>query len=663
MKPLKLDQFLNYRFLSDLRYAPGGRQAAFAVSCCDGENNDYCSNLYLWDGERIRRLSGMGKERAFFWEDETHLLFPACRTAAEKKRAEAGEAFTAYYRLATDGGEGEKAFELPLQAGELFPMGDGRYYFTAGIKQDCPDAHLLTPEEREKRQAEEKKDEDYIVLEEHPFWNNGGTHRSRQRTALFTFDPAAGTVLRLTPPEMDVSDPVFCGGRLYFYGERYQGRPGYRPGLFSVDPAGGELTCIYPQGQYYFSALESWQGGLLLSMSEGRTYAYEECPFLYRYDVETGALRLLCENYDSLYNSVGSDCRLGGGYGFRVTEDAVYTLRTRGGSCQLLRIDRAGETRVIYGGEGSIDAFDVGENGQLLAIAMLDGKLQELYRLEQDGSYARLSEFNEKTLEDCYVSDYEEITIRSQGEDITGWILKPINYDPSKAYPAILDIHGGPRTVYGKVFYHEMQYWAGQGYFVFFCNPIGSDGRGNAFADIRGRYGQPEYENLMDFTDAVLARYPQIDQRRVAVTGGSYGGFMTNWIIGHTDRFCCAATQRSIANWVSFYGVSDIGILFGEYQTDATIFKNPEKMWQQSPLKYAGNFKTPTLIIHSDCDYRCPIAEGYQLFTALKEMGVDSRMVVFKGENHELSRSGKPQHRVRRLREISDWFAKYTSEA
>lgn len=663
MKPLKLDQFLNYRFLSDLRYAPGGRQAAFVVSRCDAENNDYCSNLYLWDGQRIRRLSGMGKERSFFWEDEAHLLFPACRTAGEKKRAEAGETFTVYYRLATDGGEAEKAFELPLQAGELFPMGDGSYYFTADIRQDCPDLHLLTAEEREKRQAEEKKDEDYIVLEEHPFWNNGGAHRSRQRTALFTFDPAAGTVLRLTPPDMDVSDPVFCGGRLYFYGEQYQGRPGYRPGLFSVNPAGGELTCIYPQGQYYFSALESWQGGLLLSMSEGKTYAYEECPFLYRYDVETGALRLLCENYDSLYNSVGSDCRLGGGYGFRVTEDAVYTLRTRGGSCQLLCIDGAGETRVIYGGEGSIDAFDVGENGQLLAIAMLDGKLQELYRLEQDGSYVRLSDLNEKALEDCYVSDYEEITLRSQGEDITGWILKPINYDPSKAYPAILDIHGGPRTVYGKVFYHEMQYWAGQGYFVFFCNPIGSDGRGNAFADIRGRYGQPEYQNLMDFTDAVLTRYPQIDQRRVAVTGGSYGGFMTNWIIGHTDRFCCAATQRSIANWVSFYGVSDIGILFGEYQTDATIFKNPEKMWQQSPLKYAANFKTPTLIIHSDCDYRCPIAEGYQLFTALKEMGVDSRMVVFKGENHELSRSGKPQHRVRRLREISDWFAKYTSEA
>ena len=135
---------------------------------------------------------------------------------------------------------------------------------------------------------------------------------------------------------------------------------------------------------------------------------------------------------------------------------------------------------------------------------------------------------------------------------------------------------------------------------------------------------------------------------------------MTNWIIGHTDRFCCAATQRSISNWLSFWGTSDIGIVFGEYQMKAIPDEDPGKMWEQSPLKYMENFKTPTLIIHSDCDYRCPISEGYQLLTALKRKDVDARMVVFKGENHELSRSGKPLHRIRRLKEITDWIDKYT---
>lgn len=660
MKPLKLDQFMDYRFLSQLRYAPGGQQAAFVVSRCDRENNRYESNLYLYRKGNIRRLSGLGKESAFFWEDANHVLFPACRSEDEKKRAEAGETFTAYYRLATDGGEAEKAFELPLSAGELHPMEDGRWYFTAEIDLCCPDAHLLSKEEREKKLAEEKKDADYIVLEEHPFWFNGGAHRNHRRTALFVYDSKSGSVHRLTPPDMDVSEAEYCGGRLYFLGESYRGRPGYRPGFFSVCPEGGEICCIYPQNTRYFSGLMRRGDGLLLGISEGKTYAYEESPFLYHYAVEDGTLTQICENYGSLYNSVGSDCRLGGGAGLRCRGKDIYTLSTREGACHLYRIDGEGHWHPVYNGTGSVDTFDVNEDGEVLVIAMLDGKLQELYRLEQDGKYTCLSDFNEGTLQDCYVAEYEPLRIQSEGQQITGWILKPWDYDPEKSYPAILDIHGGPRTAYGQVFYHEMQYWAGQGYFVFFCNPIGSDGRGDAFADIRGQYGQSEYRNLMDFTDAVLERYPQIDQTRVAVTGGSYGGFMTNWIIGHTDRFCCAATQRSISNWVSFYGTSDIGILFGEYQTDATIFQNPEKMWQQSPLKYAGNFKTPTLIIHSDCDFRCPISEGYQLFTALKEMGVDSRMVVFKGENHELSRSGKPLHRLRRLQEISDWFAKYT---
>ena len=139
---------------------------------------------------------------------------------------------------------------------------------------------------------------------------------------------------------------------------------------------------------------------------------------------------------------------------------------------------------------------------------------------------------------------------------VGGWVLEPKDYDPSKTYPAVFDVHGGPKTVYGPVFYHETQLWANMGYFVFFCNPKGSDGRDNDFMDIFGHYGETDYRNLMDFADAVLTAYPQIDPKRVCLTGGSYGGFMTNWIIGHTDRFCCAASQRSISNWLSFYGVS-----------------------------------------------------------------------------------------------------------
>ena len=163
----------------------------------------------------------------------------------------------------------------------------------------------------------------------------------------------------------------------------------------------------------------------------------------------------------------------------------------------------------------------------------------------------------------------------------------------------------------------------------------------------------------MDFTDEVLKRYPCIDQSRICVTGGSYGGFMTNWIVSHTDRFVCAATQRSISNWISFIGTSDIGLDFTKDQC-ASDLNDPNKLWKHSPMKYVNNVKTPVLFIHSDEDYRCPLEQGLQYYSAITDRGIETRMVVFHGENHELSRSGKPLHRIRRLEEITSWFDKHT---
>ncbi|MBR3260978.1 MAG: S9 family peptidase, partial [Firmicutes bacterium] len=215
--------------------------------------------------------------------------------------------------------------------------------------------------------------------------------------------------------------------------------------------------------------------------------------------------------------------------------------------------------------------------------------------------------------------------------------------------------HGGPKTVYGEVFYHEMQYWAGKGYFVIFCNPTGSDGRGD-FMNIMGKYGTVDYEDIMAFCDAALEAWPAMDKDNFFETGGSYGGFMTNWIIGHTDRFRACASQRSISNWFSMYGVSDIGVSFTGDQCLSDPWNDPEKLWFHSPMKYADKAKTPTLFIHSFEDYRCPIDQGYQMFTSLIAHGVEAKMVTFRGENHELSRSGKPAHRLKRLKEITEWF-------
>ena len=355
-------------------------------------------------------------------------------------------------------------------------------------------------------------------------------------------------------------------------------------------------------------------------------------------------------------STVGSDCKFGGGKTFHTTDNELYFLSTLEDFSVINCLHRDGRLEFVTEKDGSVDFFDVhGEH--LVYGAMKDYGLQELY-VKENLKETCITKHNQKILEEYSISKPEKIFMESHGEQIEIYVIKPIDFKEGKDYPAILDIHGGPKTVYGNVFYHEMQVWANMGYFVFFTNPHGSDGRGNLFMDIRGKYGSIDYEDLMKATDIVLEKYP-IDKARVGVTGGSYGGFMTNWIIGHTDRFACAASQRSISNWISKFGTTDIGYYFNADQNQSTPWDNVEKLWSHSPLKYANKVKTPTLFIHSEQDYRCWLAEGLQMFTALKYHGVEARLCMFRGENHELSRSGKPKHRVRRLEEITNWFEKY----
>lgn len=296
-----------------------------------------------------------------------------------------------------------------------------------------------------------------------------------------------------------------------------------------------------------------------------------------------------------------------------------------------------------------------------LLVMAADGKFGmntdcDFYKLDYET--LAVTHFNDAMLRGKYVAQPDPLNLTAGDHEVHGFILKPMDFEAGKKYPVIFDIHGGPKTVYGPVFYHEMQYWASRGYFVIFCNPTGSDGRG-AFMDIRGKYGTVDFDDLMAFCDAALAKYPEMDADNLFETGGSYGGFMTNWIIGHTDGFRACASQRSISNWTSFYGVSDIGPDFSEDQCGSTIWPDVEKFWWHSPMKYADKVKTPTLFLHSLEDYRCPVDQGYQMYSALIAHGVESRLVLFRGENHELSRSGKPKHRIRRLNEITGWFEQH----
>lgn len=660
MEPIRLNDFLNYRFLSQIKYAPGGKTAAFVVSNCLEDENRYESRLWLYDGG-LRQLTDLGKESNFLWEDDAHILFPAVRSAKEKKRQEAKEAFTSYYRLCIHGGEALPAFTLPVSATQIEKVGES-YVFLARIDANYPDYYRMTDEERKDVAKHYEDEKDYEVLDERPFWFNGAGMINKRRTALFTRS-ADGTVTRVTAPLFDVGSMTVIGSSVYFSGGEFTAkRPERTVAVYRLDLATGAVTTVIERDDLKLGRMERVGNQLWLGASAGTRHGMNENNWVYTLDTATDELTLLREEDCNMYNSVGSDCRYGGGNGWQEKGGALYHLATREGNGLLYRLTIDGCSTPVITKEGSIDSFSLcEEQGEALMIAMYDNKLQELYSANlQTGEIRQLSHFNDEALSGKYVAQYHPLSVESRGYHIGGWVLLPENFDPAKKYPAILDIHGGPKTVYGPVFYHEMQLWANMGYIVFFCNPKGGDGRDNDFMDIRGHYGDTDYVNLMDFTDAVLSAYPQIDPARVCVTGGSYGGFMTNWIIGHTDRFCCAASQRSISNWISFFGVSDIGYSFAVDQCDGNPFDDHEKLWALSPLRYARNVKTPTLFIHSDEDYRCPLAEGLQMYTALADLGVPTRLCMFHGENHELSRSGKPKHRIRRLTEITDWFEKYS---
>ena len=664
MRSVEIRDFLTYKFLSDVQYSPNGKRAAFVVSQCNEEENCYESRLWLYDGA-IRQLTDLGKEGRYLWESDDTVLFPAVRSASEKKRAEAKEQFTSFYRLDLRGGEALHAFTLPLAVNRMIRLENGSFAVIGTIDANAPDYYRMSKEERDAVQKKYADDADYEVFDELPYWMNGGGIVNKKRSALFLVSSDGSDVKRVTDPFAFVHAVAVVKNLVYHIGDAFTARRNLTdPKLYVTDAETGETRRIASYEGIFVDGLYAVGENLILTATEGKDLGLNENSDFYRVDRETGELTMLYENTESLWNSVGSDVRYGGGETTWAANDKLYYVTTRRESSHLYALDMHGNNVPVATEIGSIDACAIHpDNDEALLIALYEGSLQELYAKNlKTGILRKLSGFNDDAFRDTYVSKCEPLSVESEGYTVDGWVLKPKDYDPDKKYPAVFDIHGGPKTVYGTVFYHEMQVWAGMGYFVFFCNPKGSDGKGDAFCDIMGHYGETDYRNLMDFADEVLRRYPAIDPARVCETGGSYGGFMTNWIIGHTDRFCACASQRSISNWLSFNGISDIGYYFVGDQNRADFYTDHEKFWEHSPLKYAKNVKTPTLFIHSDEDYRCPIDQGLQMYGALVDRGIPTRICIFHGENHELSRSGKPKHRIRRLTEITNWFEKYAKK-
>jgi dipeptidyl aminopeptidase/acylaminoacyl peptidase len=282
-----------------------------------------------------------------------------------------------------------------------------------------------------------------------------------------------------------------------------------------------------------------------------------------------------------------------------------------------------------------------------------------------DGSGEKpLTDLNRAWKAEVERSRPERFRYERAGRWLDCWVMRPFGFTPGQRYPALLNIHGGPHTQYGHNFFDEFQIYAGAGYVVIYTNPRGSQGYGEEFTRaVIGDWGGGDFADVMTGLDEALRRYDFIDPERLGVMGGSYGGFLTSWTVGHTDRFKAACSERAVNNTYTLFGTSDIGHSFSEAQSGYLPWENMTWYIEHSPLSYAKDITTPLLIIHSESDLRCPMEQAEQLFVALKKQHKDVMFVRFPDEDHELSRAGKPRHRLERFRFILEWFARFLQPA
>lgn len=667
MKPIKVEDFATYKMLSAIKLSADGTAGVVCVSQADIEANNYRSNLWAFDakGGKFRQLTSGNSERSFDFGEANSVIFPAIRTEKDKKAVANGELLTVFNTINLDGGEATELFRVPLAGATAKRVSKDTYLISAVHDNARPEFETMRGEKLDAAKKAYKESEDYEVVDELPFWSNGHGFVNKKRSRLYLYNTKKSKLTAITEPMFSAEASDFCEacGMVFFTGAAYTAAQKRATGLFAYNIEAGTTETIIPADKYaighlclgdhklYFTANKVVEGAI-----QAGTILATVCPKTKQIDV------VIAEVPEEIGCTTGCDVRYGGGNNFEFVNGALYCVTSYDNTSALSVLDeKTKELKHLTTVDFGVDIF-AANGSKFFTVGLLGTNLQEVYELNvATGTHKKISSFNATALKDKYVAEPKLVSFKNKaGVRIDGFVLEPIDYDAKSKYPAILEIHGGPRTNYCGGFMHEMQAMASRGAFVMFCNPRGSSARGEEFADIRGKYGSIDYDDIMEFTDVVLKKYPQIDTKRLGVTGGSYGGFMTNWIIGHTKKFAAAASQRSISNWISFYGVSDIGPWFGEREMGgATPWKNMEVLWDASPLKYAMNAVTPTLFIHAMEDYRCWLPEGIQMYNALQVKGVETRMCMFKGENHELSRNGKPKHRIKRLTEINEWLFKY----
>jgi len=660
------DDLLAIRLPGDPQLTSDGRRLAYVVARIDQEANEYRHQIHVLDaapGSRpVPFTSGQKSDRNPRWSpDGTKLAFTSNRSGKNQiwvmdafggealqltffKDGVSGEpawspdgkriAFTAVVGAEGPGKEGEKDDESDLfkkytkgvkritriyykEDGEgFFEPGKHEQIFTVPVAGDRPEPTQITrgPWKHEEPAwapdgaaiafvANRREDDDYT-----PFLSD-----------LWVQDLTSpeSEPVRLTPGTMGLGHPAWSpdGRTIAFLGHDHEPHRGY-------------------------SATQMW-----VVSRDG-----------------TG-LRRLVANWDRSFGAKGlGDTPAPGSNPFRWTPDglALVTLGSDFGRQQLYAVDVESDSlSQLTSGDHTIYAWSSDTQCQKICVALARPDLPGDLFLVEGPDLLPLTRVNEELLAELELAPVEGYQFAAGDAQTDGWVMKPAGFEEGRRYPAILEVHGGPMAMYTWNFMMEFQCLAAAGYAVVYTNPRGSQGYGQQFcACIREDWGNLDYQDVMAGLDAALAQYPWIDPDRLGIAGGSYGGFMTNWVVGHTDRFKAAVTMRSVVNEASSVGTSDFGFV--------DMMSYPSRPWADmtfyrrvSPLTFVENIHTPLLIEHQEQDYRCPIEQAEQLYSALKFLRRTVEFVRYPESSHGMSRTGKPWLRVHRLRTILAWFDQY----
>ena len=635
-KRLTPESLLEITLVSDPSFSPDASKVLFTVTRMDGDRDRYLSTLWLMDyGNRhYESITSGPSDFCGRWSPSGERIgFLSRRGFKEDER-----------------GVSLWITDLRGEPRELYRSRNGIVSWSW-----IDDGRILLLE----RTGE--VEEDVKRIERLPVWFNGAGFVYSLYNRAYILDAYGGVKREVTPEEVHVVDAaVSRDGRLLAYISRDEELKPYVTSLHILDMETGEEATLL--GGYTLWGV-AWSGsGLLAVLGHERARGFATHNRIYVVDPgEPDVIAIVRPGIYNVSNTVNSDVR-GPSCSRRVVWDGedLYFQVSRRGRVVLYRSSPPGwdAKPFLELGDMSIDEFDI-RDGRLVFTAMSFDRPKEIYTYEE-GEPRRATGFTDGFREKYFLAAPLHFRFTaSDGAKIDGWVLKPRGKGP---FPWVLYIHGGPKTMFGPSFMEEFQLYVSNGYAVVFTNPRGSDGYDEEFADIRGRYGERDYQDLMEAIDHVLEKFDFLDRERIGVAGGSYGGFMTNWIVTQTDRFRAAVTMRSISDWISMFGTTDIGFYFVEDQIGCSPLEEISRCIEKSPVAHAYKAKTPTLIIHSMNDYRCWMDQALIFFTALKKVGVPTRLVLFPKEDHDLSRKGKPKHRVERLKEILSWLDRWLKD-